>query len=145
MAVATLINKYRTMVTVIVVNLTRQFTTTFFDPSPDRFSQDAPPVSKRKVPLVYSCENCGGLISFSKSAFKKHCNSEFTNLSQEINEHFERFARVKRLTALSSLDFYCPDCGIPTKFLFQCGPSGFWGEFFFEIKYALVLKSEENR
>ena len=122
------------------LNLEDHFTTIIHDPSPHRLSASDIPVSERRLPVVYECDNCNEKISFKTESFKKHCNSEFTNLSINENDHFESFIRANHLTKLSFLDFRCPSCHQPTKILFDGGPSGYWGEFYFEIKAALILK-----
>lgn len=125
---------------VIEIDLAKQLTTTFFDPSPHRFDSNEHPVSERHLPLEYTCVQCGESISFKTSSFEKHCNLEFSNLRAEDNYIFNQFIKTRNLKDLSFLDFYCPDCDQPTKILFTCGPTGYWGEFFFEIKKALALK-----
>lgn len=125
---------------VIELDLSTRFSTTLFDPSPHRFDQDETPVSKRQLPLEYTCDKCGESINFKTSSFENHCNSDFSNLSSKDNNNFIQYIKTRNLEDLSFLDFYCPNCNLPTKFLFNFGPSGYWGEFFFEIKNALVLK-----
>ena len=125
---------------VVSIDLAEHFSTVLHDPTPDRISSDEVPVSERMLPVIYRCENCGEKISFKTESFKKHCNSEYSNLSSEENEHFDRFMRVKRLTHLSFLDFQCPNCHRPTKILFEGGPSGYWGGFCFKIKATLTLE-----
>ena len=125
---------------VFELNLSEQFTTTLFDPSPHRFRPDDTPISERRLPLEYTCDNCGETISFKTSSFEKHCNSDFSNLNSEDNDAFNEFIKTKKLEKLSFLDFYCPNCRQPTKFLFNCGPSGYSGGVSFEIKNALALK-----
>ena len=125
---------------VLSIDLNRYFTTIIHDPTPDRISSDEVPVSERMLPVIYECDNCGEKISFTTASFEKHCNSDDSNLSLEENEQFDRFIRVKRLSKLSFLDFQCPNCRQPTKILFEGGPSGYWGEFYFNIKTTLTLK-----
>ena len=129
---------------VVEVDLKEQLTTTFFDPSPHRLDPESPPVSERRIPLVYSCENCGDEIYFKTSSFEKHCNSNFTNLKEEDNEIFKPFIKENNFEEFSFLDFYCPKCKQATKIIYLGGPSGYWGEFFFEIRKVLALKNNEK-
>ena len=125
---------------VVSIDVTKHFSTVLHDPSPHRFSSDEVPVSERMIPVIYHCDNCGEKISFKTESFEKQCNSDFSNLSPEENEQFDRFIRVKRLKSLSFLDFRCPNCQQSTKILYEGGPSGYWGEFYFKILKTLALK-----
>lgn len=125
---------------VVSLDVATHFSTVIHDPTPDRISSDEVPVSERMLPVIYECCNCGEKISFKTESFKKHCNSDYSNLASGENEHFDRYINVKRLTNLSFLDFHCPQCQQPTKILYEAGPSGYWGEFYFKIRRALALK-----
>lgn len=126
--------------TVIEIDLKKYLTTTFYDPCPDRFDSKEPSISERRIPLQYTCENCREKINFSTESFERHCNSEFSNLKRAENKLFDDFRKRKDLIDFSFLDFYCPKCNQPTKFIFKGGPSGYWGMFFFEIEKVIVLK-----
>ncbi len=115
-------------------------TTTFYDPHPSRFFPDDSPLSERKLPLVYECDRCQTEISFKTRDLEKHCYSQFTNLDDDTYSQFAKFIIDNGLAELSFLDFKCPKCGQAVKILFRCGPSGYWGEFFFEIEKVLVLR-----
>jgi len=119
--------------------LKNHLTTTFFDPDPNRVDPDEPPISERKIPIEYSCDKCLEAIKIETNSFEKHCNSEYSNLKEEDNESFRDFMKIKNLRDFSFLDFYCPKCHQATKILYDGGPSGYWGEFSFEIKYIIVL------
>lgn len=121
------------------VDLIKNLTTTFFDPDPNRLNSDEPPISERRIPLKYTCENCGEVIHFNTNSFEKHCNSKFSNLTEKDNEFFNQFIKSNSLNKFSFLDFYCSKCNRPTKFIYEGGPSGFWGQFYFKIKYVLTL------
>lgn len=125
-----------------VVNIDKEvyLSTTFFDPSPHRYKPDETPVSERKIPVLYKCENCRTEISIKTSDFEKYCNSDFTNLNVEENKKFANSVKNQNLTDLSFLDFYCPKCNQPTKILFRGGPSGYWGAFYFDIEAVLIIK-----
>lgn len=125
---------------VVEVDLSKHFTTILFDPNPNRLSADEIPVSERQLELKYFCEQCGSSLSFKTSSFERHCKSNFTNLDVSDSVIFNEYVKANNQDKLSFLDFYCPNCKQPTIFLFECGNSGYWGEFFFEIKNALVLK-----
>ncbi len=125
---------------VVEVSLSKHFTTTLFDPNPNRLDADEMPVSERQLDLEYFCEQCGNPLSFETSSFEKHCKSNFTNLNSADSTVFNGYIKANNLDKFSFLDFYCPNCKQPAKFLFECGNSGYWGSFFFEIKNALVLK-----
>lgn len=116
-------------------------TTEFYDPNPTRFRLEEPPVSERKLPLVFKCDQCRTEISFKTSDLEKHCYSGFTNLDADQSKQFANFIADNGLDNLSSLDFYCPDCSRAVMILFRCGPSGYWGEFSFEIESVLVLNA----
>lgn len=122
------------------INLSKQLTTTLFNPSPHRYEPDEVPVSDRQLHLEHTCDECGYILSFKTCSFKKHCNSEFTNLTESDHDIFNRFIKKNNLDNLSFLDFYCPKCKQPTVFLFECGNSGYWGCFFYEIKKVFVIK-----
>lgn len=116
-------------------------TTQVYDPYPTRFDPDKLPLSERKLPLVYKCDECQTEISFKVGDLEKHCYSKFTNLDNNVESQFARFIANNDLTELSFLDFICPKCSQAVKILFTCGPSGYWGEFSFEIEKVLVLKA----
>ena len=125
---------------IIEININKHLTTTYFDPSPHRFSPDSPPVCERRIPLTYTCENCGQEISFNTSDFEKHISSDITNLIEADKHDFLDFEKTADIINLSFLDFYCPECNQATKFLFKGGPSGYWGDFFFQIEKIIVKK-----
>lgn len=114
--------------------------TTVYDPNPNRFKTEEVPVPERNLPLVYSCDRCQTSISFETTDLEKHCRSIFTNLDNSQNSKFAEFINEHGLTELSFLDFTCPACSQPVKILFDCGPSGYWGIFTFEVENVLVLK-----
>ena len=116
-------------------------TTELYNPYPTRFRPDEPPISERKTPLVYKCESCRTEISFKTNDLEKHCYSAFTNLNEEEGKQFANFIADNDLKELSFLDFNCPNCSQAVMILFKCGPSGYWGEFSFEIERVLILKS----
>lgn len=125
---------------VVSLDLTNHFTTVLHDPNPNRISSDEVPVSKRMLPVIYQCNSCDNKISFKTESFKKHCDSNHSNLSQVENELLDSIIGAKQLTNLSFLDFHCPNCQQTTKILYEGGPSGYWGEFYFKIKATLTLK-----
>jgi hypothetical protein len=70
---------------VVSLALDKHFATIVHDPSPHRFSTDDISVSERTLPVIYECDNCGEKISFKTESFKKHCNSDYSNLSPKEN------------------------------------------------------------
>lgn len=126
---------------VIQLNKRVCLTTESYDPNPTRFRPEEPPVSKRKLPLVFKCDRCHTEISFKTSDLEKHCYSDFTNLNDDQSKQFANFIADNDLNDLSSLDFNCPNCNRAVMILLRCGPSGFWGEFSFEIESVLVLNA----
>lgn len=123
------------------VDLEIFLTTTFYNPSPERFSPDEPSVNERQIPLVYKCERCAHELSIQPSSFEKHWGSDFTNLEPKDKKLFNSYIEQKKdWKQFSFLDFYCPDCHQATKFLFTGGPSGYWGYFTFEVHCVLVAK-----
>ena len=129
---------------IIEIDLNNHLTTTFFNPSPHRVYPHEPPLSERKIPLTYTCENCGREISFKTSDFEKHISSDNTNLVEADNSAFKDFMKSANMDNLSFLDFYCPECNQATRFLFKGGPSGYWGEFFYQIEKIIVKKNNSN-
>ena len=99
------------------------------------------PVPERELPLVFRCDECKTEISFKLSDMEMHCSSDFTNLDEERNSKFLEYIDANNLEDLSFVDFFCPNCEQAIKILFRCGPSGYWGAFFFEIEKILALKS----
>ena len=128
------------MTSIVEIELEKYLSTKEHNPSPHRTSPDEKPVGERMIPIVYSCENCDYQISFRPENFKKHLNSENTNLQKNDRLKFEKFINKQYTLTLSSLDFYCPNCNQPTYFIFEGGSSGYWGIFELEIKKILVLK-----
>lgn len=115
-------------------------TTTIHNPYPSRYKSAELPLSERQCPLAFKCDKCQTEISFRLADLERHCNSEFTNLDADSNSQFAKYIGANDLGRLSFLDFYCPNCEQPTKILFHCGPSGYWGAFYFEIEKVLVIK-----
>ena len=62
------------------IDINKYLSTTFYDPSPHRFSENEKPVSERTLPVVYTCENCDYSISFKTDDFKKHNELNHSNL-----------------------------------------------------------------
>lgn len=117
----------------------KYFSTTFYDPNPHRLNPKSRPVSERKLPFMYSCKSCGEKIHIKTISFEKHCNLDFSNLSADDNAEFEDYIHIHHLSDLSFLDFNCPGCKMPTKLFYTGGPSGYGGEFGFEVKRAVGL------
>ncbi len=126
---------------VVQLNKTVCLTTQSYDPNPTRFRPEEVPVSERRLPLVFKCDQCDTEIAFKTSDLEKHCDSDFTNLSDDQSKQFASFVADNDLNDLSFLDFNCPHCNRAVMILFRCGPSGFWGEFSFEIESVLVLNA----
>ena len=124
---------------VIKININQHISTTIYDPSPHRLRPEEIPVSKRRIPIVYSCENCGDQISFKPENFEKHHKSAFSNLKNSDTLEFKEFTTQNNLE-YSFIDFYCPKCSQPTTILFEGNPSGYWGILEFTIKEILILK-----
>lgn len=130
---------------VISIKLEKCLSTTFYDPSPHRFREEETPVSERKLPIIFSCYNCDNRISFNVEDFEKHNKSNFTNLQIDEKILFEDYIKTNKLKDSSFLDFYCPKCKQATTFVFNGGPSGYWGAFEFRISNVLIIKtSSEN-
>ena len=115
-------------------------TTTIHDPSPHRFGPDETPVGERMLPIVYHCDACGTEISLPARDIEKHWRSTFSNLSLEENNLFEDVTGKLPDGERWFLDFYCPTCNQPTKFVLSGGPGGYWGEFEFRIDSILAIK-----
>jgi hypothetical protein len=129
---------------VLSLNIDKQFNTTFYDPSPHRFREEEKPVSKRTIPVVFTCENCSDSLSFRSEDFEKHNQSTHTNLLPADKNIFDEFIKKRKLKNSSFLDLYCPGCRQATTILFKGGPSGYWGFFEFRISHILVLKPSQN-
>ncbi len=133
---------------VIELELKKYLSTTFYDPTPDRFTPDEPPVSERQIPLFYSCEKCSGKLFFSKNDFERFFRKKNSNLSVEDHVSFDDYIKLQSYLEsnkfqqhLNSLDFYCPNCNQATMFLFLGDPYLHHGTFGFWIKHLLILKS----
>jgi hypothetical protein len=81
------------------------------------------------------CLNCQNKISINFSNLKKHQQSDFTNLSEKGAKKITDYIKEK-LTEIpnSFLDYYCPNCGIPTKLLYESWAGGKHGEYGFKLK-----------
>jgi DNA-directed RNA polymerase subunit M/transcription elongation factor TFIIS len=122
------------------IQIEQYFTSDEYDPSPNRISPEEKPVSERKIPIIYTCENCGNQILIKKNDFEKHKRSEFSNIDENNNQEFDKYLKGIDTKGISKLDFHCPNCNQPTLILFEGGPSGYWGEFEFKILSVLVNK-----
>ena len=124
-----------------IINKDKYLTTTFLDPSPMRFRPEEPPLSGRRIPLIYICDNCEQEVGIDEADMKKHFNLGFSNLGEADNAPFRRYVDDERISATSFLDFYCPRCNQATKIFFD---GGIWGrgEFGFTIDCVLVLKKD---
>ena len=122
------------------INLGNCLTTNEYNPSPHRFDAKEKPVSERTIPMVYTCEKCENTISFKPENFERHNKSEKTNLTLNDKNAFGEYIRKQKLENFSFLDFYCPNCKLATTFIFDGGPSGYWGYFEFKIERVLVLE-----
>jgi hypothetical protein len=124
------------------LNLKECLTTTEYNPSPDRFSEEETPVSERTLPIIYTCDNCRNSVTFRTEDFQKHLQSDFSNLNPEDNKSIHDFLinQNKKLEVNSFLDFYCYGCKQATTVVFEGWPSGYWGFFRLEIKSVLVIK-----
>lgn len=125
------------------IDIDKYLSTTFYDPSPHRFSENEKPISERKLPVVYTCENCDYSISFKTDDFKKHNELNHSNLELTDKKVIDKTLKSYHLKDSSFLDFYCPKCKLATTILFTGGPSGYWGEFTFNISHAFVIKQTE--
>ncbi|MBP0905871.1 hypothetical protein ACFSKN_08635 [Mariniflexile gromovii] len=81
------------------------------------------------------CLNCNDKISINFSNLKKHQLSDFSNLSEKDAKKISDFIKEK-LTEIpnSFLDYYCPNCGIPTTLLYESWGGGKHGEYGFNLK-----------
>lgn len=129
---------------VIEINMNDCLTSTVYDPSPNRLSDDEIPVSERRIPIIYTCVKCQNQISFSTDDFEKHNKSSFTNLNLKDKSIIDNFILESAQKTNSFIDFYCPRCNLATSFLYKGGQSGFWGTYKFQIKNVLIVDSEEN-
>ncbi len=127
------------------ININRFLTTTFYDPSPHRLSNESKPVSERTLPLIYSCEKCGCNVSFKTEDFRKHNEFNYTNLQLEDKKEIDSALRANAIKRESFIDFYCPNCKQATTILFTGGPSGYWGQFAFNISHVFVSKSDSSK
>ena len=125
---------------VVSVKLDKCLSTTFYDPSPDRLRAEETPVSQRRLPVIFSCDNCDNTISFSTEDFEKHNKSNYTNLLTDEKILFDDYKKINKLKDPSFLDFYCPKCKQATTIVFNGGPSGYWGAFEFKISRVLIIK-----
>ena len=130
------------MQSILELDINKYFSTTGFDPSPHRLWADDKSVSERSLPITYFCDNCGCSILFQTDDFQKHYYKVgFSNLQEEHKALFKKFTdSSKLLKDKSYLDFYCPKCKQPTLIIYRGGPSGYWGEFSFDINNLLVIK-----
>ena len=124
---------------IIELTLESCLSSTEFDPSPNRTDPSETPVSERRnLPILYTCDNCSYQLSFGLKDFKKHHESNSSNLNNTDKAIFYAYTNNKKQE--SFIDFYCPKCKQPTTMFYISGDSGFWGEFFFKIVKIIVLK-----
>jgi hypothetical protein len=126
------------------IDIDKYLSTTFYDPSPHRFGENEKPISERKLPVVYTCENCDYSISFKTDDFKKHNELNHSNLEPTDKKAIDERLKAFHLKDSSFLDFYCPKCKQATNILFTGGPSGYWGEYTFKISHVFVIKQTES-
>lgn len=124
---------------IIRINLDNYLTSKIYDPSPHRINTDEVPVSERRIPIVYSCENCNQQISFNPDRFQLHNKSIHSNLQLMDRNEFQQFMKLNKIE-YSFIDFYCPKCNQPTTIIFDGDTSGYWGIFEFSIKDILIKK-----
>ena len=129
---------------IIDLNIKEYFTTDFYNPSPHRFDSKESKVGDRKIPMIYSCENCNYNISFKPDDFIKHYDKQFTNLNTSDKDEFENYLKNNSLFTKNTLDFYCPKCRQATKIVFEGGFSGYWGEFEYRLIKLLILKQNHD-
>ena len=128
---------------VLELDLKNYLSTTEYNPSPHRFDTNETPVSERqKMPLLYVCKKCRHEISFTLENFEEHAKSQFSNLNATDNGIIDEHLRTNNIKNLSFIDFYCPTCKQATSIIFDSGPSGYWGMFFFKIKKILIIDQE---
>ncbi|MDP4269881.1 MAG: hypothetical protein Q8909_07120 [Bacteroidota bacterium] len=127
------------------IDIDKCLSTTFYDPSPHRLSEDEKPLSERTLPVVYICENCDYSISFKIDDFRKHNKLNHSNLESADKRLIDKSLKAYHLKDISFLDFYCPKCNQATTILFTGGPSGYWGEFTFKISHVFVIKPAMKR
>ena len=129
---------------VLEIKINECLTSTVYDPSPNRFSDNEIPVAARRIPIIYTCVKCQNQISFSTDDFEKHNKSNFTNLNLKDKSIIDNFIIESAQKTNSFIDFYCPRCKLATSLFYQGGQSGFWGNYEFQIKNVLIVDSEEN-
>ena len=125
------------------IDINKYLSTTFYDPSPHRFSENEKPVSERTLPVVYTCENCDYSISFKTEDFKKQNVLNHSKLESTDKKAIDKTLNAFNLKVSSFLDFYCPKCKQATTILYTGEPSGYGSEFTFKISHVLVIKQTE--
>jgi hypothetical protein len=124
---------------ILKINLDQYLTSKIYDPSPHRIDPSEVPVSERRIPIIYRCENCDQQISLSPDRFQLHSQSKHSNLKNNDRHEFENYMKKNNIE-YSFLDFYCPKCSQPTTIIFEGNPSGYWGIFEFSILEILIKK-----
>lgn len=127
---------------ILELNLEKHLTSTEYNTSPHRFSADETQISKRMIPINYSCDICNELITFTPENFEKKYKSAHSNLTPNDKIIIEEYLKNNNINNYSFLDFYCPKCKQATVILFNGGPSGYWSNFEFKIKNVLVIKHD---
>ena len=80
----------------------------------------------------YRC-SCGEQVGFQFHDFEKHWKSEFSNLQKG---HF-----VGAPEGEAFIDFYCPQCNVPTTIQYSLSAAGQHGEFWYTIQNVAVGQS----
>ena len=83
---------------------------------------------------VYTCPECENEVKFYIRDFDKHWNSDFSNLDEKD------FIGSPKDQAF--LDFYCPECFLPTIVIHGLEAGGMHGEYWYNVenvKYGNAL------
>ena len=91
--------------------------------------------------IIYRCAHCKFEVAFKDKDFKKHRESNFTNLTKIENDLLDNFVTTNQLDKKSFLDFYCPTCKKPTRIYFSDGWGGKHGDYLVSIDFGLTIKT----
>ena len=126
---------------VVELDLKSCLSTIEYDPSPHRFDPSETPVSeRRKMPLIFTCYKCNFNTSFTLEDFEKHSKASFSNLTSADKIDIDKYLQLHNIKWNSFLDFYCPSCKQPVSIIYDSGPSGYWGAFYFKVKNVLIIQ-----
>ena len=143
-----LLRKKKTNSKVVLINPQKRFNIISYPKPYERFFPEDEPVKDKHIHerIIFKCNSCNNEIEFTDNDFEKHQKKEISNLNESDKTEIENFIKQKEdFDKLSHLDFYCPNCKLPIRVLFEGGWGGKVGEYGFVIKRIIeIIKNNES-